>query len=54
MDLSVRCPSCGGRTTVESRDIESPGFVLCPYCRQEIPLKHGGETEPPEPADGAT
>jgi hypothetical protein len=53
MELSVHCPACGGRTTVEPRDFETPGYVQCPYCQQIIPLRHGAEAEPPESADGS-
>jgi len=53
MDLTVHCPSCGGRTTAEQRQVESPGYVICPYCRKKIPLQRGADGEPPAPGDGA-
>ena len=53
MDLTIHCPSCGGRTTAEQRDVESQGYVICPHCQQQIPLQHGAEGEPPAPGDGA-
>ena len=53
MEFSVHCPHCGGRTTADSRDSDIPGYVICPYCRRKIPLKHGAEDEPPKPADGS-
>lgn len=53
MEFTVHCPFCGGRTTAEPRDIEAPGFVVCPHCQQRIPLQHGAEGEPREPADGS-
>jgi len=51
MDFTVSCPSCGARTTAEPRDIVDPGFVICPACLQQIPLQHGADVEPPQPAD---
>lgn len=49
MESTINCPFCGGRTTVQPRDFESPGYVLCPYCQQQIPLQHGAEAGPPNP-----
>jgi hypothetical protein len=53
MDLTVHCPSCGGRTTADQRKVESHGYVICPYCRKKIPLQRGADGEPPAPGDGA-
>ena len=51
MDVVVNCPHCGARTTAEALESTIPGFVICPNCQKEIPLQHGADVEPPQPAD---
>jgi uncharacterized Zn-finger protein len=51
MDQTVDCPHCGGRATVEPADVDGQGFVICPWCAQQIPLLKGAESHPPKPAD---